>query len=115
MRTYVRIMGVAGHDIVPYPVFRAALDAGNLARVRRLAAQMPAVGLADALRICLLMRDLPDYERAAVRWLGRFALEARGADLELLQQAAAALDALPHRPDAAMEQLADVCARGGVA
>jgi hypothetical protein len=35
--------------------------------------------LDDALRICLVIRDSdPDrYERAAVRWLGRFALEAR--------------------------------------
>lgn len=107
-------MGTIGHDTVPYPVFRAALDAGNLARVRQLAARMGTITLPDALTICLLMRDHDGYERAAVRWLGRFALEARGADLEALQQAAAALDALPYRPEAAMEQLAEVCGRCGV-
>ena len=37
--------------------------------------------LDDALRICLVLRggDPDRYERAAVRWLGRFALEAREA------------------------------------
>jgi hypothetical protein len=104
-------MGVAGHDVVPYPVFRAALEAGDLARVRRLAVQMPRVRLEDALRICLLMRDQPGYERAAVRWLGRFALEGAQVDIEAIQEAAAALDVLPHRPDSAMETLAGVCRR----
>lgn len=108
-------MGVAGHDIIPYPVFRAALDVGDLGRIRHLAAQMPRVELRDALRICLLMRDHDDYERAAIRWLGRLALETGDVDLTLLQEAAAALDALPHQPDTAMEQLASVCARCGIA
>jgi hypothetical protein len=98
---------------VPYPVFRAVLDRGDLTRVRALAAEMGHVGLGDALRICVLLRDHdPErYEPAAVRWLGRFALEAPGATLEDLQAAAAALDALPTRPDAAMDVLSDVCVR----
>ncbi|MGB2711989.1 MAG: hypothetical protein WBC33_10780 [Conexibacter sp.] len=108
-------MGIAGHDVVPYPVFRAALDAGNLDRVRQLASQMPSIGLHDALRICLLMREHDGYERAAVRWLGRFALEGPRVDIDAIQEAAAALDGLPYRPDAAMEQLAGVCGRCGVA
>lgn len=99
----------------PYVLFRQALDAGDLARVRSLAAAMPRIGLEDALRICLLMRERDGYERAAVRWLGRFALEARGATIEDVQRAAAALDALPHHPDAAMERLAEICARCEVA
>lgn len=107
-------MGVAGHDIVPYAVFRAALDAGDLRRVRHLARQMPSIGLRDALQICLLMRGLDGYERAAVRWLGRFALESPRVDLDAIQAAAVALDALPERPQLAMEQLAGVCAGCGV-
>jgi hypothetical protein len=102
------------HSHVPYPVFRAALDRGDLGRIRQLAAEMGPIRLDDALRICLLMRDHDGYERAAVRWLGRFALEARGADLDAIKEAAAALDALPYRPEAAMEQLAGVCGRCGV-
>ncbi|MDO8186355.1 hypothetical protein Q5424_27935 [Conexibacter sp. JD483] len=96
-------------------IFRQALDAGDLSRVRTLAAAMPRIGLEDALRICLLMRDHDGYERAAVRWLGRFALEARTASIEDVQAAAAALDALPDRPDSAMERLAIVCSQCGVA
>jgi len=99
----------------PYVIFRQALDAGDLARIRALASAMPRINLQDALRICLLMRDHDGYERAAVRWLGRFALEARAATIEDVQAAAAALDALPDRPDTAMERLSAVCTRCGVA
>ncbi|MBB4662988.1 hypothetical protein [Conexibacter arvalis] len=107
-------MNSTGSDTPPYVIFRQALDAGDLARIRSLAAAMPRISLQDALRICLLMRDHDGYERAAIRWVGRFALEARTVAIEDLQAAAAALDALPDRPDAAMEQLLRVCARCGV-
>jgi len=75
------------------------------------ALELPRIGLADALRICLLFRDGdPDrYERAAVRWLGRFALEARGVTIEELRLAADVLDALPERPSDAMERLQRLC------
>jgi hypothetical protein len=104
----------SGSGIPPYVIFRQALDAGDLSRIRSLAAAMPRISLEDALRICLLMRDHDGYERAAVRWLGRFALEARAVTIEDVQAAAAALDALPDRPDSAMERLATVCAQCGV-
>lgn len=104
-----------GSGIPPYVIFRQALDAGDLARIRALATAMPRINLHDALRICLLMREQDGYERAAVRWLGRFALEARSATVEDVQAAAAALEALPDRPDTAMERLALVCTRCGVA
>ena len=41
------------------------------------ARELPRVPLDEALRICLLIRggDADRYEQAAVRWLGRFALE----------------------------------------
>ncbi len=43
--------------------------------------------------------DPEQYERAAIRWLGRLCLEQRTrVDLEDLSRAAAALDALPERP-----------------
>ena len=42
---------------VPYPVFRAALDSGDLLRVLQLARDMPPMRLDDALRVCLLLRD----------------------------------------------------------
>ena len=72
--------------------------------------------LGDALRLCLLLRDSADerYERAAVRWLGRFALEARAATLAELREAAVALDELPERPNYAMEVLSKLCVRHGL-
>lgn len=97
-------MGIAGHapeGTVPYAMFDAALRAKNLTRVRRLAPMMEhGVSLADALRILALMVDQDGYERAAVRWLGRFATETPGVDLEALSAATAALDALPYSPEA---------------
>ncbi|MHB1568808.1 MAG: hypothetical protein ACYCXW_12875 [Solirubrobacteraceae bacterium] len=102
---------------VPYPIFRAALDRGDLSAVRSYARAIGTVRLDDALRICLLMRDGNPvaYERAAVRWLGRFALEARGATIDDLRLAADALDALPREPVAAMERLQRICIVRGLA
>jgi hypothetical protein len=101
----------------PYTRFKRALDSGNLLLVQTAAAELPRVGLQDALRVCLLLRDGDSdrFERAAVRWAGRFALEARGASLEAIARAVAALDALPDRPEDAMEQLAALCSEHHVA
>jgi hypothetical protein len=54
------------------------------------------------------------YERAAVRWTGRFALEARTATLDAIQQAVAALDALPQRSHDATAILAQLCVKHGL-
>src|SRR5205823_3238461 len=77
------------------------------------ARELPRIALDDALRICLVLRDGdPDrYERAAVRWLGRFALEARDVMIEDLRLAAEALDALRDRTAEAMERLRDCASR----
>jgi hypothetical protein len=55
------------------------------------------------------------FERAAVRWLGRFALEARGATIADIRSAADALAALPERPVEAMERLQALCLARGIA
>jgi hypothetical protein len=102
---------------VPYPVFRAALDSGRLDRVMQLAREMPPMRLDDALRVCLLLRDSGDrarYERAVVRWVGRFSLEARDVSLEALDAALTALAMMPEAPEAAMEQLQTLCVTYGV-
>jgi hypothetical protein len=80
------------------------------------ALELPQVRLDDALRIWLVFRDGdPErYERAAVRWLGRFALEARGVTIDALRQAADALDAPPERPDEGMGQLHYLCVAHGI-
>ncbi|MBV9603664.1 MAG: hypothetical protein JO027_01080 [Solirubrobacterales bacterium] len=101
----------------PYARFRRALATGNETLVVAAARELPQVSLDDALRICLVLRggDPVRYERAAVRWLGRFALEARGVTIEDLRLAAQALDELPARAAEAMERLQRLCLARGVA
>lgn len=113
MRTYVRMTS----DGNPYARFRRALHTGNETLVVAAARELPQVALDDALRICLVLRggDPGRYERAAVRWLGRFALEARGATIADLRLAAEALDVLPERAAEAMERLQRLCVARGVA
>ena len=100
----------------PYARFRRALSSGNEVLVMTAARELPWIALEDALRICLVLRggDPERYERAAVRWLGRFALEAREVTIEDLRMAAAALDDLPHRASEAMERLQRLCVLRGV-
>ena|SRR5205823_13923469 len=95
-----------------YVRFRRALETGNELLVLATARELPSVGLKDALRICLVLRDGDPnrYERAAVRWLGRLALEARGITIHALRLAADALDALPDQQSEAMRRLERLCA-----
>jgi hypothetical protein len=104
-------------DGTPYVRFRRALETGNEALVTAAALELPRIALDDALRICLVLRggDAARYQRAAVRWLGRFALEGRNVTIADLRHAADALDALPARPMDAMERLQRLCVARGVA
>ena len=100
----------------PYARFKRALATGNLALVRAAAAELPAVDLADALAICLLMsaRDDDRFERAAVRWLARLALERPGIGLGGLRDGLVAFEAMPYNPAAARGTLAEMCERVGL-
>ncbi len=100
----------------PYARFKRALETGNERLVTAAALELPRVALDDALQICLVLRgsDPQRYERAAVRWLGRFALEARGVTIADLRSAAAALAVLPQQPPEAMERLQALCLAHGV-
>jgi hypothetical protein len=100
----------------PYSRFRRALDSGNELLVLTAARELPQIALDDALRICLVLRDGDPgrYERAAVRWLGRFALEARAVTIADLRLAAAALQELPAASAEAMERLQALCLARGV-
>jgi len=68
------------------------------------------------LRIVLLMSGDDDerFDRAATRWLGRFALERPSARLEDLQLALHALEALPYNKDAARQTLGQLCEAHGL-
>jgi hypothetical protein len=98
-----------------YARFQRALATGNLGVIRAAAAELPRIGVAEAASMLLvIVRAEPDqYERAAVRWLGRLCLERKRVDLADLSRAAAALVALPERPDCARPLLAEVCRRAG--
>jgi hypothetical protein len=101
---------------IPYARFRAALDGGDLGFVRRYANELAPIKLRDALVVCLLVRDQePErLERASVRWVGRFALEAPAASMADLRRAWEALDALPREPERSMELLAALCVEHGL-
>jgi hypothetical protein len=104
-------------DGSPYARFRRSLEIGNELLVLAAARELPRIALDDALRICLVLRngDPGRYERAAVRWLGRFALEGRDVTVGDLRRAAEALAALPGDAQWAMECLQRLCMMHGVA
>jgi hypothetical protein len=97
----------------PYARFKRALAAGDLFLIRTAAAELPQIGLADALAICLLLcgSEPETYERAVVRWLGRYCLERPTATLEEVRRAVAALERLPRDPAEATREL-EALARG---
>ncbi len=99
----------------PYARFQRALATGNLNVIRAAAAELPRIGVAEAAAMLLVIQraDSEQYERAAVRWLGRLCLERTRVNLEDLSQATAALVALRERPDSARPLLAEVCRRAG--
>ncbi len=84
-----------------YARFKRAIDTGNLRLIRGAAAELPQVQLHDALAILPVIaeHEPAKYERAACRWLARFALE-RPVGLEEIGEALAALERLPEHPPA---------------
>jgi hypothetical protein len=70
--------------------FKRALEVGDLAIIRAAAAELPYIGLEDALRICVVASrsDFGIFERAAVRWLGRFCLERPDVSIDTVRVAA---------------------------
>jgi hypothetical protein len=95
-----------------YARFRRALKTGNMAIIRSAAGELPHVGLADALAVCVAIRRVePDrFERAALRWLARFCVERRDVTLAEVQRAAWAFENITDEP-AALETLQRLCAR----
>jgi hypothetical protein len=70
-------------DGSPIKRLTAALRAGDLLRVRSVAAELPYIALPQALAILALIeaQDEARFEPAAVRWVGRLALETPGLTL----------------------------------
>ncbi len=94
-----------------YQRFLRALDVGNPTLVRAAAAELPQVGLEDALGICLVLLDgePATYPAAAARWHARLCLE-RHLGLDEAALATAALSGLTgERPQPAVAALAGLC------
>ncbi len=81
----------------PHGRFQRTLERGDVLEALGAAHQLGRLTLADALGLTVLLaeRDPARYERAAVRWLGRWLLEVGGVELEEAQLVAAAFAALP--------------------
>lgn len=97
-------------DDLAHRQFEATLISGNPREVRRAAAALAAVSLADAAGILLVIeRTEPEnYERTALQWLARLAGEAPQCELRTMARVAEALAALPSRT-AARAELACIC------
>jgi len=90
--------------------YKRALERRHVFGAEIAAREMNYISPRDALGLLALYAALasPKYDRAATRWLGRLALEAKDLSLDDLQLAAAALQALPRRADAALTVLTDL-------
>ena len=96
-------MGDAGSA---YHRFQRALGTGNLQLIRAAAADLPRVDLADALAVCMAIREAEPqrFERAALRWLARYAVE-KAASVADVRAATEAFAAMLQRPDDALGTL----------
>lgn len=81
------------------------------------AQELPRVELADALRLCWILRQSDLYERAVIRWLARFLAECPDVTLLELRQANAAFEdlGLGFLPNQALERLTALCVMHGLA
>lgn len=102
------VMGNAGS---PLALFRRALATGNLTIASSAAHELPELALSDAFALLLLYRDQDPvrYERAAVRWHGRFCRDVAGLGQDDSALVLIALRALGGaRPGPAGQALASV-------
>ena len=101
-----------------YGRFRRALDTGNANLALAAAADLEHVGLADALELLLLLLESEPFrfERAALRWHGRYCREVSDVDIAEAQAVLACLVGLRgSRPEPAAHALADLVHRRDLA
>ena len=97
-----------------YGRLRRALDTGNATIALAAAADLEHVGLEDALELLLVILDSEParFDRAAIRWHGRYCREVKDVDLLEAQAVLACLAALRgSRPASAAHALADLVHR----
>lgn len=90
--------------------YRRALERRHIFGAEIAAKEMAFLSLRDALGLLALYaaEDSPKFGNAATRWLGRLALESDDLSLDNAQLTAAALQALPRRPDSSLRILTEL-------
>lgn len=91
----------------PLTRYRRAIETRSVLLAELSAREMGFVTLPDALALAALYASegSPKFDKAAVRWLARYALERDAVRLADLQMAVTALAALPDRPERALRLL----------
>jgi hypothetical protein len=100
----------------PHAWFRKSIERRSLTQAEAAARELGSLDSEDALALVLLMRERHDarYERAAVRWLGRWLAENPAVGLQFAVELAAALRALQGvSPEVARAQAAVMLRRAG--
>jgi hypothetical protein len=79
--------------------------------IRAAAAELAHISLGDALCVCLAIRDAePErFERAALRWIGRYCVERPTTTLADVRTAAEAFERMAQRPEDALAALQRLC------
>lgn len=78
-----------------YGRFQRALRSRNSTLAIAAATELATLDLADAFKLCLVLRQEPRrYARAAARWHARYCLEVPGVDLRESQLVLSALASL---------------------
>jgi hypothetical protein len=95
-----------------YSRFRRALATGDLLLIRAAAAELGTVSLADALQVCVAIRDAKpeQFERAALRWIARYCVERPTVTLGEVRAAADAFERMAGQPEDALVRLQRLCA-----
>src|SRR3954469_629157 len=91
----------------PYARFRRALATGDLLLIRAAAAELGTVSLADALQVCVAIRDAKpeQFERAALRGTARDGGDRPPVTLGEGRAAADAFERMAGQPEDALVRL----------
>lgn len=96
--------------------FQRAIERGNLFQAELAARELKQLALGQAFQLCLLMAQAGDarFERAAVRWHGRFVTERKIHRLSESQLVLASLAELQHDPEVVEQTLRQLARRYGL-